>query len=313
MYFRHDKVKAGIIGWGENTLLVADILSRYTKFIDFVAFSSSHKPGRDYVLRNLGVKHIYNHHNQMMDLHEIDAVIILGPKDEYAQQIIDSLKAGYHVLYELPAIVSRSTAEELIECISRHPSQICMPAISHRHDSHIKRIKENIEKGDLGEIISIEYSINRNKDKSSYVSEADMLPDILLEGLDLVFWLLKSTLVKSTTVSCHDDYRQYNLLDINGVEFHIVANRLGHAPDGSTLRIIGTKSEIVVNHPDVMIHRAQVTAGNYTTISSELDMILPYQNIINAFVYHIQEKKQPDFKAKDLNMHFERLAKMYSE
>jgi len=41
MIIRHEKVKAGIIGWGENTLLLADLLTRYSKNIDLVALSTS--------------------------------------------------------------------------------------------------------------------------------------------------------------------------------------------------------------------------------------------------------------------------------
>ena len=39
MIIRHEKVKAGIIGWGKNTLLLADLLTRYAKNIELVALS----------------------------------------------------------------------------------------------------------------------------------------------------------------------------------------------------------------------------------------------------------------------------------
>ena len=142
MIIRHEKVKAGIIGWGKNTLLLTDLLTRYAKNIELVALSTSYDTGRDYAIRNLGIKHIFTHHKQMMDLHEIDAVIIAGPGEEHTEQIIDSLKAGYHTLYELPAALDIFNAIKIVDAVEHYPSQIAMGALSHRYDSKYKKIKE---------------------------------------------------------------------------------------------------------------------------------------------------------------------------
>ncbi|HAW04559.1 MAG TPA: hypothetical protein DCW83_07720, partial [Saprospirales bacterium] len=189
MIIRHEKVKAGIIGWGKNTLLLTDLLTRYAKNIELVALSTSYDTGRDYAIRNLGIKHIFTHHKQMMDLHEIDAVIIAGPGQEHTEQIIDSLKAGYHTLYELPAALDISNAIKIVDAVEHYPSQIAMGALSHRYDSKYIKIKEKIQSGAIGNLIAVEVYVNQFRDNKTVKTDPGIVRDMLLSQIDLVRWI----------------------------------------------------------------------------------------------------------------------------
>ncbi len=304
MIIRHEKVKAGIIGWGENTLLLADLLTRYAKNIELVALSTSYDAGRDYAISNLGIKHIFTHHIQMMDLHEIDAVIIAGPGEEHTEQIIASLKAGYHVLYELPAALDISKAIKLVDAIEHYPSQIAMGAFPHRYDSKFIKVREKIQNGGIGDIIAVEVSVNQSRASKIVKADPGIVRDMLLKEIDLVRWLTGQEIISVNSNSVGEGpnmtYAHFAAKLEGGQSSTFTANRQSHQPIGSSIKIIGSEAEIYFRGPIETYEYAEISNGQLTPTSLDQDNRKQYMDILNAFLYTIQEKVKPNDTVKDI-------------
>ncbi len=304
MIIRHEKVKAGIIGWGENTLMLADLLTKYAKNIDLVALSTSYDKGRDYAVRNLGIKHIFKHHVQMMDLHEIDAVIIAGPGHEHTDQIIDSLQAGYHTLYELPAALDITNAIKIVDTIEHYPSQIAMGALAHRYDSKFVKIKEKIQNGSIGKLVAIEIYVNQSRDSKIVKSDPGIVRDILLNQIDLVRWLSGQEIISVNSNSVGEgvnmSYAHFSAALEQGQSCTFTANRQSHQPLGTSMKIIGTEAEIYFRAPIETYEYAEISNGQLTPKSLDHDNRKQYLDILNAFLYTIQEKVKPNDTVKDI-------------
>ncbi|HCV49861.1 MAG TPA: hypothetical protein DGP89_00830 [Saprospirales bacterium] len=304
MIIRHEKVKAGIIGWGENTLLLADLLTRYAKNIELVALSTSYDTGRDYAIRNLGIKHIFTHHKQMMDLHEIDAVIIAGPGAEHTEQIIDSLKAGYHTLYELPAALDIFNAIKIVDAVEHYPSQIAMGALSHRYDSKYKKIKEKIQSGAIGNLIAVEVYANQFRDNKTEKTDPGIVRDMLLSQIDLVRWITGQEIISVSSNRVGEGinmtYAHFTASLEGGQSCTFTANRQSHQPHGSSIKIIGSDLEIYFRAPIETYEYAEISNGQLTPTYLDHDNKKEYMDILNAFLYTIQEKVKPNDTVKDI-------------
>ena len=304
MIIRHEKVKAGIIGWGKNTLLLADLLTRYAKNIELVALSTSYDTGRDYAIRNLGIKHIFTHHKQMMDLHEIDAVIIAGPGEEHTEQIIDSLKAGYHTLYELPAALDIFNAIKIVDAVEHYPSQIAMGALSHRYDSKYKKIKEKIQSGAIGNLIAVEVYVNQFRDNKTEKTDPGIVRDMLLSQIDLVRWITGQEIISVSSNRVGEGinmtYAHFTASLEGGQSCSFTANRQSHQPSGSSIKIIGSDLEIYFRAPIETYEYAEISNGQLTPTSLDHDNKKEYMDILNAFLYTIQEKVKPNDTVKDI-------------
>ncbi|MDG1101539.1 MAG: Gfo/Idh/MocA family oxidoreductase [Saprospiraceae bacterium] len=304
MIIRHEKVKAGIIGWGKNTLLLANLLTRYAKNIELVALSTSYDTGRDYAIRNLGIKHIFTHHKQMMDLHEIDAVIIAGPGEEHTEQIIDSLKAGYHTLYELPAALDIFNAIKIVDAVEHYPSQIAMGALSHRYDSKYKKIKEKIQSGAIGNLIAVEVYVNQFRDNKTEKTDPGIVRDMLLSQIDLVRWITGQEIISVTSNRVGEGinmtYAHFTASLEGGQSCTFTANRQSHQPHGSSIKIIGSDLEIYFRAPIETYEYAEISNGQLTPTSLDHDNKKEYMDILNAFLYTIQEKVKPNDTVKDI-------------
>ena len=304
MIIRHEKVKAGIIGWGKNTLLLANLLTRYAKNIELVALSTSYDTGRDYAIRNLGIKHIFTHHKQMMDLHEIDAVIIAGPGEEHTEQIIDSLKAGYHTLYELPAALDIFNAIKIVDAVEHYPSQIAMGALSHRYDSKYKKIKEKIQSGAIGNLIAVEVYVNQFRDNKTEKTDPGIVRDMLLSQIDLVRWITGQEIISVTSNRVGEGinmtYAHFTASLEGGQSCTFTANRQSHQPHGSSIKIIGSDLEIYFRAPIETYEYAEISNGQLTPTSLDHDNKKEYMDMLNAFLYTIQEKVKPNDTVKDI-------------
>ena len=304
MIIRHEKVKAGIIGWGKNTLLLADLLTRYAKNIELVALSTSYDTGRDYAIRNLGIKHIFTHHKEMMDLHEIDAVIIAGPGEEHTEQIIDSLKAGYHTLYELPAALDIFNAIKIVDAVEHYPSQIAMGALSHRYVSKYIKIREKIQSGAIGNLIAIEVYVNQFRDNKILKTDSSIVRDMLLSQIDLVRWITGQEIISVSSNRVGEGinmtYAHFTGSLEGGQSCTFTANRQSHQPHGSSIKIIGSDLEIYFRAPIETYEYAEISNGQLTPTSLDHDNKKEYMDILNAFLYTIQEKVKPNDTVKDI-------------
>jgi Predicted dehydrogenases and related proteins len=87
----------------------------------------------------------------------VDGVIITTPDRLHHRQAAAAIRAGYPVLLEKPAAVSQEEFDDLLEESERTgmPVSVCLVM---RYYPFCRRIKEVVESGEIGRIVSIDHT-----------------------------------------------------------------------------------------------------------------------------------------------------------
>lgn len=128
----------------------------------------------------------------------IDAVIICSENIHHAQLTIEAARAGRHVMCEKPLGLSVPEMEEMIS-VCREAGVQLMTAFPCRYLSAVVRAREEVMKGEIGEIISIK-GTNRGSMPGGWFIEPSLsgggaLLDHTVHVMDLMNWFLPDSRV----------------------------------------------------------------------------------------------------------------------
>ncbi len=149
------KLRVGVIGlgyWGPN--LVRNLKKIKEVEVKAIADISTQRLGElsnDYPAISIVTKDPY----ELINSGEIDAVIIATPVRTHFKLAKKSLESGKHVLVEKPMTSKVSEAEELIYLALRK-KLILMVDHTFVYSAQVKKIKELIDKGDIGKLYYID-------------------------------------------------------------------------------------------------------------------------------------------------------------
>lgn len=97
----------------------------------------------------MGIKHAFTDYEQMLDQVQLDAVIIATPMPLHTPQSLAALKRGIHVLSEVPAAVSLTECQELVQAV-RDSSAVYMMAENYLYAKPVVLVKELVRRGLFG-------------------------------------------------------------------------------------------------------------------------------------------------------------------
>jgi predicted dehydrogenase len=90
----------------------------------------------------------------------VEAVAIATPPYLHAQQLVEALQAGKHVLVEKPLAESRESMQQILQAAAAHPQQVVLDA-SARHarlSPKFRFIKALVDSGKLGQVYHIHHN-----------------------------------------------------------------------------------------------------------------------------------------------------------
>ena len=160
---------------------------------------------------------------------EVDGVIITTPDRLHHRQAADAIRAGYPVLLEKPAAASQAEFDDLLEESERTgvPVSVCLIM---RYHPYFRRIKEIVESGEIGRILSIDHTESIGPDRMGHTfvrglwSRKDLSGPIFLSkcshDVDFLLWLAGG---RALEVSSEGGLTKFDL---------------GHAPAGAALRCL---------------------------------------------------------------------------
>ncbi len=159
------RMRVGIIGTG----WIADAhIKSYLKMedVDIVA-GADLVPGKaDAFFKKWNVENVktYNSHTEMLadDLLKLDAVSVCTYNRTHAVCTIDALKKGIHVLLEKPMCVTTEEAVEIMKA-EKESGKVLSIGFQPRFDPNMRKIKEIVESGVLGEIYYIQTGGGRRR------------------------------------------------------------------------------------------------------------------------------------------------------
>lgn len=204
MVVRYEKVRVGLVGWNHLAPEICQLLLKYCKHIDLAALVTQDASVKDWAMRYLGVKHILSTYHGLLDLHEIDAVIILDEGKPTGHIIEAILAANYHVLYT-PRFVSPTELDIVTQAIDQRPTLVAMPWMPHRYDScwQSKEIKQLIIKEEIQKIGWKVQLKAEGKDRDQ------LLQSLLIEYIDILSWLTDSQVAWVTAEAQDQDRYEF--------------------------------------------------------------------------------------------------------
>lgn len=231
------RVKIVVIGAGNRTNKYMEYAHRHPERLQLVSVVEPVEIRRRNMAERFGVK-MEDCYASLDDFFaakvEADAVLIGTPEDKHFEPTMRSIDAGYHVLLEKPIA---QTKEECLAIQQNAHRQGVVVGVCHvlRFHPYFMKIKQIVDSGALGEIISINHyaEINIDRMTHSYVrglwSQAKKTNPMLIakccHDIDFLLWVAGS---KCRRVSSFGSLRWF---------------REERAPEGSAERCIDCKVE----------------------------------------------------------------------
>lgn len=160
---------------------------------------------------------------------EVDGVIITTPDRLHHRQAAEAIRAGYPVLLEKPAAASQAEFDDLLEESewTGIPVSVCLIM---RYHPYFRRIKEIVDSGEIGRILSIDHTESIGPDRMGHTfvrglwSRKDLSGPIFLSkcshDVDFLLWLAGG---RALEVSSEGGLTKFDL---------------GHAPAGAASRCL---------------------------------------------------------------------------
>lgn len=121
--------------------------------VEIVSIFDISEERRKYIAEKFHIRKQYSEYLEFLQS-GIDAVVIATPNYTHAQYSIQALENGIHVLCEKPiALISKEVRQAIKE--AENNNCLYIPAFVNRFRYDIQKLKECVDKGKIGEIISI--------------------------------------------------------------------------------------------------------------------------------------------------------------
>ena len=159
------KIKFGILGCGLISSVHADAINRIFN-AELVGVADSNYDFAVNFAQKQGVK-AFTDYNEMLSCSEIDVVCICTPSSFHAQNAIDALKMGKHVVLEKPMALSTKDADLVIKT-SKETNKLVTVISQLRFSEDIVRVKNLIESGAFGKITLCELNMRYYRSPEYY-------------------------------------------------------------------------------------------------------------------------------------------------
>jgi predicted dehydrogenase len=278
-----DKVRLGIIGIGNIAGLHLGNLPKIRN-VELTAVCDVVKDKADKAAAANKCA-TFTDYKELLKAKVCDAVLISTPHYGHTTIGIDALKAGLHVLVEKPISVHKADCQKLIAAHQKK-GQIFAAMFNQRTDPHYKKIKQMIERGDLGKLDRITWVITNWFRTESYYASGGWRATWAGEGggvllnqcphnLDLWQWMFgmpdtvrgfcsigrKHHIEVEDEVTAHLGYK-------NGCTGVFITST-GEAPGVNRLEIAGENGRLTLENGDIKFIRNEVSANDFLRDSKD--------------------------------------------
>lgn len=180
-----EQVRLAIVGLGRFARLHIECL-RQMPSISIVAVCDIQSEQVRMFSEDLACKG-YTDLQEMLRSEKLDALDILTPESNHYEAVMAGLAAGCHVFVEKPLESDLTKAENMIQYASKQNKLLMVGHVT-RFDPRYIRMKQSIDRGEIGQIRSI---YTRRSDKRQYFSIYKRTPVVYILGvhdIDQILW-----------------------------------------------------------------------------------------------------------------------------
>lgn len=187
-------IKFAIVGCGRIAQRHAEHISNRGQL---VAVCDVYEDKAQQLANTYGAKAYTSYADMLANEKDIDVIAVCSPNGLHAQHSIDGLKAGFHVLCEKPMGLTVKECGEMIQTAERANKRL-FAIKQNRYNPPVAAVKELIDAGKLGNVLSVQLSCfwNRNTDyyANSWKGTKDLDGGTLFTQfshfIDLLYWLI---------------------------------------------------------------------------------------------------------------------------
>ncbi|GIX08138.1 MAG: Gfo/Idh/MocA family oxidoreductase [Candidatus Poribacteria bacterium] len=189
-----DTVRFGLIGAGGISNQHCRAISKI-EGAEIVAAADINEANLKRAQERWGIPDLYPDYNRMLERDDIDAVLVCTPTAIHGAPTVAALRAGKHVLCEKPMEASLERAIEMTQAAHESGKNL-MVALKLRFTPHVKKAKEIVDAGTLGEIYYAEAIADRRRGNpgGSFIRKATAglgaCADIGVYALDTALYLM---------------------------------------------------------------------------------------------------------------------------
>ena len=205
----------------------------------------------------------------------VDAVLVATPHYFHTTIGIDAMQNGLHLLVEKPISVHKADCERLIAA-HRNPKQVFAAMFNQRTDPVYRKVRQLIERGELGRITRVNWIITNWFRPQYYYDSGGWRATWKGEGggvllnqcphnLDLLQWICGMpvtmrafcNLGKWHSIEVEDEVTAY--FEYAGGATGVFTTTTGEAPGTNRLEIAGDRGKVVVEHGTIRFTRNEMS------------------------------------------------------
>ena len=194
-----EKVKIGLIGYGNRGRLYSSFIKDHPDDVEYVAICDKRAKSIKKDIEKTGVKYIFSSVNEFYNANlELDLVLICSMDKYHYKHSLMALSCGYNILLEKPISNKLSEVNKLLELSDKKNLKVIVTYVL-RYALFYKKIKEIIDSGKIGDVININTTENvgywhyaHSYIRGNWHDTKETGPMILTKcshDMDLIYWL----------------------------------------------------------------------------------------------------------------------------
>ena len=262
------KLRVGVIGCGRVSVMHLVSLTAI-KEVEIVASCDIKKERADEVAKKYGAKSYYSYED-MLDNEKLDAVHLCLPHYLHSKVACYAFEKGVNVLTEKPMDVDLASAENAVKK-AKEKGVLYGVIFQCRYNNSAKLVKNALQSGKLGKIISARSTLTWTR-PDSYYAESDwkgtwdkegggVIIDQAIHSIDLVNWLVDSE-VESISASmanrghkivCVEDSAEGLITYKNGVKYGFYCMNNYGCDEPIEIKLYCEKGKVTFGYDDAYI------------------------------------------------------------
>jgi UDP-N-acetylglucosamine 3-dehydrogenase len=287
-----EKIRVGIIGAGRMAYWH---LKGYQKLkgVEIAGIVGQTRSNIEKLQRKFKISHGYTDYREMLEKQKLDAVNVTTPTYTHCPIVVDSLRAGCHVLCEKPMAMNLDEADRMIQA-ERESGKIIMLGFSQRFYKEFVQIKKLIDQGELGKIKVAWFRRGIDMPPQKWYSDKEkssgVTGEVAIHAIDWLCSIMNSKVVRiSAELTEHADYpgiddNMWMILKFENGALGVVGASYTFPYLKRDIGIIGDKRALTVERSKVVVEEyGSHSLGMLVLRFIRYSLILPYWLFYNPF------------------------------
>ncbi|GGD84673.1 Gfo/Idh/MocA family protein [Paenibacillus nasutitermitis] len=303
-------IKFGVVGMGIRGSLFTDTIGQ-NPYAELAAVADAYEATLTKSKEKYGVPG-YLDVEDMINQEQLDAIVIATPDFLHKAPVMLAARKGIHIMVEKPFSTIVEEAEEMLEAVKAAGVK-CLVAFENRWNSPFVAVKEAVDNGEIGKIITVNARLNDTiyvPTKMLKWSQGSTPGWFLLpHATDIALWLKDSTPVKVYAVGTKKKLVSMGLDIYDSIQAVVTFDDETHAtfttswilPESMPLiydfkyEIIGEDGALYVDLADQMVRKAVTDYKHVHTLGTPINgqFTSAPSYMLNSFIDNIRLDTQP--------------------